>query len=617
MSNKYLLGCNYWGADHGTDMWRHYDPIRIRKEMKQLSEYGVRCMRVFPNWRDFQPVETHYAWRGYFGEYANAITEEPVLDDGVSQEQIDNFRDFANAAKEYGISLVVAIVTGWMSGRLFTPPVLTGKNLINDPEALMWMRKFIHRFVRELKDCDNIVMWDLGNECNCLGEPKNRADSYNWTATVADAIRCEDKTRPIASGMHGLSAETGAPWNIQDQGELTDMLTPHPYPSPTVGGDVEPYTRLRMTFLPTAQCIFYSGIGGKPAMIQESGTFSQSIGSNEMSAQFMQVQILSSLVHNMGGYFWWCAWEQNHLTKSPYTWSMIERELGLFNKDREPKPVAHTMKKMSKALDSLPSPFPKRSIDGVCVLTLGQNQQNVAFGSLILAKQAGIELTCAYCNSEVPDSDLYIMPCITGWQVTYKRTWDKILSRVENGATLFISYAGGQLTDFPNVVGAESRGVLNAQSHRVSTNRGEIAYNAKEVLLTPTTAEVILKNDTENPVLLKNAYGKGNIYYLNLPIEQIAHSQTDGYNKAPYYTFYEYLLEHISHKPARSTDANAGVTVHFEDDSTAIISVLNYSDKPFERPFELDSDWTVTEVLYGNLDLIPACDAAIFRIKRT
>ena len=36
MSIKYMLGCNYWGADHGTDMWRHYDPVRIREEMKQL-----------------------------------------------------------------------------------------------------------------------------------------------------------------------------------------------------------------------------------------------------------------------------------------------------------------------------------------------------------------------------------------------------------------------------------------------------------------------------------------------------------------------------------------------------------------------------------------------------
>lgn len=28
----------------------------IKKDIKTLSEYGVEYIRVFPNWRDFQPV---------------------------------------------------------------------------------------------------------------------------------------------------------------------------------------------------------------------------------------------------------------------------------------------------------------------------------------------------------------------------------------------------------------------------------------------------------------------------------------------------------------------------------------------------------------------------------
>ena len=394
------------------------------------------------------------------------------------------------------------------------------------------------------------------------------------------------------------------------------MLTPHPYPSPTVGGDVEPYTRLRMTFLPTAQCIFYSGLSGKPAMIQESGTFSQSIGSNDMSGDFMRIQILSSLVHNMGGYFWWCAWEQNHLMKSPYAWSMIERELGLFDKNRDPKPVAHTMKAMSKMLDAMPDEFPKRITDGVCLLTHEQNQQNTAFGSLILAKQAGIELECSYCDGILPESDLYIMPAITGWQVSFRRTWDLLLSRVANGATLMISFAGGQLTDFPTVIGAESRGFLAGQSHKVKTARGEIHYYAKEILMSPTAAEVILENEAGNPVLTKNAYGKGYIYFLNMPIEHIAHNQPDGYNKAPYYVFYEQLLSHVKPKAARSTNANIGVTVHPENENTAIVSVLNYSDHDIEGGYVIADEWQISEVLYGNTDTLGKCDGAIFRIKK-
>ena len=310
---KYMLGANYWARRWGTEMWLHYDEKEIREEMKQLSEWGVRCLRVFPNWRDFQPVDRAYAWQGLHGEYISSRTGEPVYGDGVDSEQIENFRDFCHAAEENGIELVVSIVTGWMSGKLFAPPVLNGKNLISDAEALMWMRRFIHRFVRELKDERSIVLWDLGNECNCLGTAKDQYEAYKWTSTVVDAIRSEDTSRPISSGMHGLSSGNGDSWQIEHQGELCDILTTHPYPSPTVGGDVEPYTRLRMTYLPTAQSFYYSGVSGKPAYIQESGCFSETIGNKQMSADFMRIQILSSVSNGLLGYQWWCAWEQDHL----------------------------------------------------------------------------------------------------------------------------------------------------------------------------------------------------------------------------------------------------------------------------------------------------------------
>ena len=294
---KFMLGANYWGADWGTEMWRHYDGTRIRQEMKQLYEYGVRYLRVFPNWRDFQPIEKAYGWSGISGEYLNTRTGEsvPVNSDGVDMDRIEDFRDFCHAAEENGIKIVASIVTGWMSGRLFIPPALNNKNLITDYEALSWMKRFIHRFVRELKNEKAIVMWDLGNECNCLSVTNDNFAAYNWTSSVVDAIRAEDNTRPIASGMHGLKSNSNGNfegWLLEHQGELCDVLTTHPYPSPTVENDKEPYNRLRATFLPTAQTLYYQGVSGKPAYIQESGTFAQAIGCPEMSAQFMNIQIL-------------------------------------------------------------------------------------------------------------------------------------------------------------------------------------------------------------------------------------------------------------------------------------------------------------------------------------
>lgn len=613
---EYMLGANYWGRTWGTEMWLHYDGDEIRREFKQLSECGVKFLRVFPNWRDFQPVDRAYGWQGAHGEYMNSRTGETVCDDGVDMDRIEDFRDFCHAAEEYGIGFVVGIVTGWMSGRLFTPPLLNGKNIITDHEALMWMRRYINRFVKELKNEKAIKVWDLGNECNCLGSISSSFDAYNWTATVVDAIRIHDSERPISSGMHGLRVTGDTFWHIEDQGELCDILTTHPYPSPTVGGDKEPYTRLRMTYLPTAQSLYYAGVSGKQAYIQESGTFSQSIGSNRMAADFMRIQILSSLVNGLCGYQWWCAWEQDHLNFPPYTWAMIERELGLFDKNNNPKPVASVMKNMSDLLDTLPNPFPKRKADGVCVLSRGQKHQDVAISSLIFGKQAGIDLDVAYSdNGEIPNTSLYFMPSITGWQIIYKKTWNTLLERVKNGATLCITFDGGQITEFPEVVGAESMGFSQA-NHSFSLDGKHISYIGKEILLSPTTAEVLCENEEGTPVFLKNKYGDGYVYFVNFAPESIAFNTPDGFIKHPYYTLYRCVAkEIIENKPLITDDANLGITVNPESDDTLLVTVLNYSDKSISPNLKIADGYRIEKILYGSLENVPACDGVILRMS--
>ena len=618
MDYKYMLGTNYWGRRWGTEMWLHYDGKEVREELRQLHEYGVRCLRVFPNWRDFQLVERAYAWQGTHGEYLNARTGEPVYDDGVDADRIADFRDFCRAAEEIGIELVVSIVTGWMSGRLFVPPVLNGKNLISDPEAIMWMTRFIHRFVRELKNEKAIVCWDLGNECNCLGKAENSFEAYRWTLAVTDAIRAEDTSRPIASGMHGLFSGTDAPWQVAHQGELCDILTTHPYPSPTVGGDNEPYTRLRMTFLPTAQSLFYSGVGGRPAYVQESGVFSQTLGDWQMSANFMRIQILSTLVNGLCGYQWWCAWEQSHMDFAPYSWAMVERELGLFDKNNCPKPVARVMQTMADVVEKLPRPFPKRAADGVCLLSRGQMQQQVAIAALTLGKQAGLDFDVAYSeNGNFPASDLYFMPDITGWQIIYKKTWDTLLARVREGATLYISYGGGQITDFPEIVGAASEGVLAGGSHAFSVGGREIFYSGKEILLSPITAEVLIENEEHNPVLLKNRYGKGCVYFCNFSPEQIAFATPDGFNTCGYDAIYRLVGEEkIAQKILFAEESALGVTVHPMEDGSYLASVLNYSDTAASPTLKIQKGFKISDILYGNAACIPACDGAILRLTK-
>ena len=130
----FMIGCNYWASNAGTEMWVNWDEKVIRDDLDILSQNGVEYMRVFPNWRDFQPVVKMYGGGGDFKEYRlkkySAASNPYFLDD----EMLNRFDKFCDICREYGIKLIVSLLTGWMSGGLFIPEALNDKNLFTDPE---------------------------------------------------------------------------------------------------------------------------------------------------------------------------------------------------------------------------------------------------------------------------------------------------------------------------------------------------------------------------------------------------------------------------------------------------------------------------------------------------
>lgn len=210
-------------------MWVNWDEEAIDFDLKHLSENGLKYLRVFPNWRDFQPVCGFYAGRNKLREYRHkngSLFDNPYY---IDMEMMKRFERFCQIAEKYGMKLIVGILTGWMSGRTFVPPILEGKNLFTDEMALLLQQKFVKGFVSYFEDNEAILWWDLGNECNCFSTAPNREAAASWTAMVTNAIRANDRRRrAVVSGMHSLGIQKE--WTIFDQGENVDVLTTHPYP---------------------------------------------------------------------------------------------------------------------------------------------------------------------------------------------------------------------------------------------------------------------------------------------------------------------------------------------------------------------------------------------------
>ncbi|MBU3113319.1 hypothetical protein [Clostridium lacusfryxellense] len=140
-SGKFFTGCNYWASHAGTAMWSDWKPEVVDNDLKRLFEEGLEVLRIFPLWPDFQPIEMLYTSEGQEVEYRfgeELLPDTEAGQAGVSIVAINRFREFIEIAKKYKFKIIIGLITGWMSGRLFVPQALKGKNIITDKMAIMW-----------------------------------------------------------------------------------------------------------------------------------------------------------------------------------------------------------------------------------------------------------------------------------------------------------------------------------------------------------------------------------------------------------------------------------------------------------------------------------------------
>ena len=581
MNIPFMLGCNYWASNAGTEMWRNFDTEAIEADFIELRENGCDTLRIFLNWRDFQPVMTIDGYAGQPGEYRmnDGSADGRLLENsyGLDPVMLERLALVCDLAEKHDLKLIVSLITGWMSGRLFVPEMLKGKNVITDPEALRWEHRLAYGVVRFLRDKPAILCWDLGNECNCMGRTESAHQAYVWTMTIASAIRMADPSRLVLSGMHSLSVAEEGNWHLRDMGELTDMMTNHPYPgSATIGADVSPCDSYRSVMLPIAQMDLFASISGRPSMIEEMGTLDNIYADRETAGRVAQICMQLAWASGGTGYLWWCAHEQKNLDFAPYSLSM--RELGWLDENRDPKPVAKAFARFQKALNEYQHRvLTDRLIDGVCILTRNQDVWQVGSMTYLLGKQSGIEMRFAYHDQPIPQAGIYMLPCVAGWTTMYKRTYYELLRRVhEEGASLYVSWNGGQIEHFEEVFGLQSRGEYVSTTPETATVSGRtFSFTSQKYNLhiRNVTASVLGSKEDGEPVFTSASYGKGKVYFLSFALEQMLWKLPSVFDEVnPYRAIYEEVRVHSGIvQPLTSGNQKISVT-RYQDGSHCFVN---------------------------------------------
>ncbi|MBQ8526067.1 MAG: cellulase family glycosylhydrolase [Clostridia bacterium] len=550
---NFILGCNYWASNAGTEMWRDFDTNVIEKDLKILSVYGTKYIRVFPAWRDFQPVRPNYTANGAVEEYVMENGQKPGNPYFLDEKKLENFSILLDICKKNDIKVIIGLVTGWMSGAMLIPSALYGKNLITDSTALYFEQLFIKGFVEYFKDYDSVYAWDLGNECNNMGEA-NRMEAAVWTGIISNAIKAVDSSRPVISGMHGLTVD--GDWTIADQAAYTDILTTHPYPYFCRHTRIDRTLSLRTTLHATAESKMYSDIGNKPCLAEEIGTLGPMVCSEENSADFLRLNLFSLWANDVCGAMWWCAHDQEKLDFFPYNANMLERELGLLDSDYNAKPMICEIKKFGDFLNNSGIELPKAEENAVCILSDDQDHWGIAYMTYIMAKKAGLNLKFAMSEQAIPDSGLYLLPSINGKKVMSKSNYDSLKQKVYNGADLYISADKCFLQGFEELTGLkviDSYDCDDKVNVRVDDVESEFLRKCN-MLMEATTAEIIAYDNEGNPFMSVNKYGEGHVFFVNAPVENGLIHTHNAFDKNPEIIYKTLFGRYIKNNVVKTKD---------------------------------------------------------------
>ena len=602
--SPFFTGINYWDSQNATKMWQNFDEDVIEQDMLAMRSAGIEILRVFPLWSDFQPLMGGDCAKGVyeFQMDGKTLPDTEAGRAGVSEEMCRRFERFCALAEKYELKLIVGLITGQMSFGGFYPPVFAGShNAVSNPTMCKWELRYIKYLVGRMKKQSAIVGWDLGNEVEHIAEDVEPDAFYFWCASLANAIRVADPTRPVISGFAKGGITTGKA-NSLEVGEYCDVHTVHPYVFWKLKDPIH-------TMRPVMDISFWARMGedisGIPTFVQEFGSIGYMNCSYETEAAFYRGAALSCMAEGAHGVMWWCAFDQGHHAFTPYNWNNIGSQYGFFKSDRTPKPIVEVNRYLRGFIDAVPDGLP-RSQGNACILIPRENEkiEHILQSAYIMAKQAGLNADFAYTLSPIPDAPLYVLACPQGYKAITKERWNELLDKVKGGSGLFMSLSKGLFREVPETFGV----CINYRydrAHRcnMQLNGEALPLDSKFVYdIEPTTARVLARDEQGKPVLFENDYGAGKTYLCTLPLEECVAERSGAFFEADapaYYKIYQTVAKGMATENVSCVNSRFICrTEHAVDEKTQYIFLINYDCNEQGAALTLADGWQA-ELVHG------------------
>jgi endo-1,4-beta-mannosidase len=377
----FRVGVNYWPRRKAMGWWKDFDAAEVADEFDVVAGLGLRLVRIFLLWEDFQPTPTT-----------------------VSATALADLETVCDLAAERALGLDVTLFTGHMSGPNWAPswllggrePVPAGRQVVSgtnedagsyrnpfvDPEALRAAELQLRTVVARLRQHPAIWAWNLGNEPDLFARPPDEAAAQDWARRLFGAIRELDDRHHLTVGLHAPSLSTDNGLRVDRLFAEADVSVMHAYPIYANFGAAS----LDPDAVPFATALT-AALSGRPAIMEEFGActappgqdtttwewqalgqaWSQVMLSEEALAEHL-AEVLPRLVEvGAAGALLWCFadYHEDLWGRPPCDTKLHERHFGLVRPDGSEKPHAEVVRRFvaSRPVIAAPSARARMVVD--------------------------------------------------------------------------------------------------------------------------------------------------------------------------------------------------------------------------------------------------------------
>lgn len=267
MGAPFLLGVNYWPRDRAMAMWRGgIDTARVFADLGEISALGLRLVRFFLFWEDFQPSP-----------------------ETINPRAISDLVAIADEAERRGLLLMPTFFVGHMSGVNFLPawarrgtqlvgpfphlfrrlPALPEElgDVYGEESLLAAQERQARAVAGALRGKRAIYAYDLGNEPSLCRAPETPGRARGWTARLRAALLAGDPAARVTVGTFQGDVEHDTGFWPSALRPVTEFLSVHGYPSYAHWAG----KRLDPEVLPFLVHLTRALAGGGEAMVAEFG----------------------------------------------------------------------------------------------------------------------------------------------------------------------------------------------------------------------------------------------------------------------------------------------------------------------------------------------------------